>query len=65
MKTVAKETSAGPSQIFSQEVRHATHETRAKLPLEDSVKRTLRNQRNPNAPVNPQSLEDLVIGGNS
>jgi len=37
--------------------------TGAKMPVEDSVKRTLRNQRSKLNPVEPTSLENLVIDG--
>ncbi|KAH0561193.1 hypothetical protein KQX54_014287 [Cotesia glomerata] len=33
------------------------------MPLEESVKRTLRNHKRQNLPKNPQSLDELLIDG--
>ena len=61
MKRVAIETSMIPSEIYARGVRPLTDAVRVELPLQESVKRTLRNRRI-QAPE-PMTLSGLVIEG--
>lgn len=63
MKEQAKVSDAKPAQIFSQGTLPLKSSTRARLPLEDSAKRTFRNHKRGNMPQMPARLEDLVIEG--
>lgn len=63
MKEKAKISMVKPTQIFAEEVHGLSNDIRACLPLEETVKRTLRNQRSSDYPVIPDSLSDLKIDG--
>ncbi len=63
MKRRAKDSLAKPVQIFAEAVASLPEETRARMPVEDSAKRTLRNQRSREHPQEPVNLCDLRIKG--
>ncbi|KAK4883085.1 hypothetical protein RN001_006404 [Aquatica leii] len=63
MKQRAKESGSKPVQIFAEAVQTLENTTRARMPLEDSMKRTLRNQKSKNLPSMPATLQELVIEG--
>ena len=63
MKSKAKCSMDKPTQIFAEEVQKLSNDVRSCLPLEDAVKRTLRNQRSADYPILPNSLNDLKIEG--
>ncbi|KAK4879594.1 hypothetical protein RN001_007740 [Aquatica leii] len=52
MKIRAKDTLSKPAQVFAEAVLQLENTTRARLPLEDSVKRTLRKQKSKNCSGN-------------
>ena len=63
MKQQAKQSSEKPSQIYTQAAAEIDVDARVQLGREESVKRTLRNQRLNLLPAVPDSLHDLVIDG--
>ncbi|KAL8574346.1 hypothetical protein ACOMHN_057338 [Nucella lapillus] len=63
MKEQAKNTFDKPCQIFSQAAAEIDVEARTELGREDSVKRSLRNQRRGRYPAVPDSLQNLIIDG--
>lgn len=63
MKRRAENSMVNPAQIFCQEVVGLSQATQARLPLEESVKRTLRNHRSKIFPSVPQTLAELSIEG--
>ncbi|KAL8593787.1 hypothetical protein ACOMHN_041261 [Nucella lapillus] len=63
MKEQAKNTFDKPCQIFSQAAAEIDVEARTELGREDSVKRSLRNQRLGHFPAVPDSLQNLIIDG--
>lgn len=63
---IKEQTKAGlskPLEAYAEIISKLDGDTRAKMPVENSVKRTLRNQRSKLNPVEPTSLENLVIDG--
>ncbi|KAL4121827.1 hypothetical protein QTP88_014260 [Uroleucon formosanum] len=50
-----------PLKVYAAEISKLDGNTRAKMSVEDHVKRTLRNQRSALNPVEPTSLDNLVI----
>ncbi|KAL8559091.1 hypothetical protein ACOMHN_008279 [Nucella lapillus] len=63
MKEQAKNTFDKPCQIFSQAASEIDVEARTELGREESVKRSLRNQRLGRFPAVPDSLQNLIIDG--
>lgn len=63
MKRKAAETEDKPSQIYSNNLHDLSAEAKAVLPSEDTIKRTLRNQRSKLYPPVPESLKDLKLTG--
>lgn len=63
MKTTARNHGTRPAENFAEGVSALQNCTRARMPLEETVKRTLRNQRSKNYPKNPDTLNDLIIEG--
>lgn len=63
MKEQTKAGLSKPLEVYAETISKLDGDTRAKMPVEDSVKRTLRNQRSKLNPVEPNSLENLVIDG--
>ncbi|CAI6377665.1 unnamed protein product [Macrosiphum euphorbiae] len=61
MKERSKAGLSKPLEVYAAEISKLDGNTRAKLPVEDHVKRTLRNQRSALNPVEPTSLDNLVI----
>lgn len=64
MKEKAKDNGVKPVQIFAEGVSKLESSTKARMPSEEVVKRTLRNQRSKNNPKEPYSLRELIIEGN-
>ncbi|KAB0805386.1 hypothetical protein PPYR_02356 [Photinus pyralis] len=62
MKVRARDTLAKPIQIYAEAVQQLPNSTRAVLPTEDAIKRTLRNHKGAKFP-DPQSLQELLIEG--
>ncbi|KAL5237219.1 hypothetical protein ACI65C_004629 [Semiaphis heraclei] len=63
MKEQTKAGLSKPLEVYAETMSKLDGDTRAKMLVEDSVKRTLRNQRSKLNPVEPNSLENLVIDG--
>ena len=63
MKQQAKQSFDKPSQIMTQAMSQIDVAARVDLGREESIKRTLRNQRLGRIPPQPESLQDLVIDG--
>ena len=63
MKQQAKQSFDKPSQIMTQAMSQIDVAARVDLGMEESIKRTLRNQRLGRIPPQPESLQDLVIDG--
>ena len=63
MKQQAKQSSEKTSQIYTQAAAEIDVDAMVQLGREESVKRTLRNQRLNLLPAVPDSLHDLVIDG--
>ena len=63
MKEQAKNSFDKPCQIFSQVAAEIDVEARTELGHEDSVKRSLRNQRLGRFPAVPDSLQNIIIDG--
>lgn len=63
MKERAQLSGAKPAQVFAEGTVPLASTTKARLPLEDSAKRTLRNKQRANIPKMPVLLKDLVIEG--
>lgn len=63
MKLMAKTSSSNPVEIYAQGVSELDEFSKSKMPLEDTTKRTLRNQRSKNNPVDPVNINDLLIEG--
>jgi len=63
MKERSKTGLSKPLEVYAAEISKLDGNTRAKMPVEDHVKRTLRNQRSALNPVEPTSLDNLVIDG--
>ena len=61
MKNISGTSRGTPTQILVDTTATATTEIRAALGNPESVKRTLRRERAKYLPLNPQSLQDLVI----
>jgi len=53
-----------PADIFFAAINQLSTDTRARMPTEDAVKRTLRNQRKRKQPISPNTLDQLTIEGN-
>lgn len=64
MKVTAKRSGANPAEIFAEAVSTLENSTKARMPIEDSAKRTLRYQRSKNNPKDPGTLSELTIEGN-
>ena len=63
MKQQAKQSFDKPSQIMTQAMSQIDVVARVDRGREESIKRTLRNQRLGRIPPQPESLQDLVIDG--
>jgi len=63
IKECSLQTCNNPGQIFAQAVQNVPKEILIELP-EDSIKRSIRNQRSSLNPKKPNSLQELVIEGN-
>lgn len=63
MKERATTTHENPMSIFSEAVSNLDLPTKARMPSEETAKRTLRNRRARTFPSIPASLQDLVIEG--
>ena len=61
MKEGATTSRGGPHQIYVDTLQTETVEVRAAVGKTDSVKRTIRRQRNKNLPKDPASLQDLIL----
>ncbi|XP_025191156.1 uncharacterized protein LOC112591528 [Melanaphis sacchari] len=64
IKECSLQTCNNPGQIFAQAVQSVPKEVLIELPSEDSIKRSIRNQRSSLNPKIPNSLQELVIEGN-
>lgn len=64
MKQNVQNSGAKPAQVFAQAVLPLSSPVRRRMPLEETAKRTLRNQRKlGDIPTVPKTLEDLKIEG--
>jgi len=59
----ATTSTTNPLQLCAEGIVNLDDNTRARLPSEDTVKRTLRNQRSNKYPICPTSLDELIIEG--
>lgn len=64
IKECSLQTCNNPGQIFAQAVQSVPKEVLIKLPSEDSIKRSIRNQRSSLNSKKPNSLQELLIEGN-
>lgn len=63
MKQQAKDTRDKPAVVYANSVAQLDEAAMAELPSVDICKRTIRNQRDPEFPVVPNLLQDLLIQG--
>ncbi|KAL4091016.1 hypothetical protein QTP88_025759 [Uroleucon formosanum] len=61
IKECSLQTCNNPGQIFTQAIHSVPKEVLIELPSEDSIKRSVRNQRSSSNPKNPNSPQELVI----
>ncbi|CAI6358143.1 unnamed protein product [Macrosiphum euphorbiae] len=63
MKAKAATSRVNPLQLYAEGILQLDYNARARLPSEDTVKRTLRNQRSNKYQKCPTSLDELIIEG--
>ncbi|CAI6365053.1 unnamed protein product [Macrosiphum euphorbiae] len=63
MKQQSKSGLSKPLEVYAEGVAKLDGNVRSKMPVEDHVKRTLRNQRSKLNPIEPTSLDNLIIDG--
>ncbi|KAL5234741.1 hypothetical protein ACI65C_002151 [Semiaphis heraclei] len=61
MLQLAKDNEKNPGKIFSEVIAEVDRNTKALMPAEEIVKRRLGRQKSKNNPINPDSLNQLVI----
>jgi len=61
IKLAAKTSCANLVKIYAQGVSELDERSKSKMPLEETTKRTLKNQRSKDNPLDPVSLNDLMI----
>ncbi|KAL4084542.1 hypothetical protein QTP88_027490 [Uroleucon formosanum] len=61
IKQTAKCSGVNPSQIYAEGVSQLDVTTKARMPIKNSLKRTIRNYRKKENPIDPASLEKLQI----
>jgi len=61
IKQTTKCSGANPSQIYAEAVSQLDVNTKARTPIENSLKRTIRNYRKKENPIDSASLEELHI----
>jgi len=64
IKIKAAHSSVNPSQIYAQEVSEIDDHIRARMPLEETVKRTIRNLRTIKNPLDPKTIKECEFLGN-
>jgi len=64
IKECSLQTCNNPGQIFAQAVQYVSKDILIELPSEDSIKRSIRDQRSSLNPIKPNSLQELIIEGN-
>lgn len=63
MKEQSKSGLSKPLEVYAEGISKLDGNTRSIMPVEDHVKRTLRNQRSKLNPIEPTSLDNLIIDG--
>ena len=63
MKLKMKTSLNKPAQVYAEEIQYLSTNARCHLPDEETIKRTLRNQRSSDCPITPNSLRDLKTEG--
>jgi len=61
IKEIAEVSGSTPSQIFNEVINSVLKQVLMKIPIEESIKRTIRIQRSGNNPVKPTDINDLII----
>ncbi|CAI6364560.1 unnamed protein product [Macrosiphum euphorbiae] len=61
IKETAKCSGANPSQMYAEAVSQLDDYTRARMPVEETLKRTIRNYRKKKNPIDPATLDELEI----
>jgi len=61
IKETAKCSGANPSQMYAKAVSQLDDYTRARMPVEKTLKRTIRNYRKKKNPIDPATLDELEI----
>jgi len=64
IKVKAAQSSVNPSQIYADEVSEVDNNIRARMPLKETVKRTIRNLRTIKNPLDPKTIKECEFLGN-